>query len=316
MKMLDDIVKGFKSVAIVGHVNPDGDCTGACLGAYNYLKKWYPEIRAKVYLGDFSERFLFLQGADAISHDFTENADYELCLSIDASDLGRLGDGKNFFDRASRRVCIDHHITNTGFADENYIDGQTSAASELLYTMMEPEKVNLQIAECLYMGIVHDTGVFKHSNTTEQTMTIAGKLVGKGVNTSYIIDETFYRKTYVQNLLLGIALGRSVLSGDKGCIYTWIDQADFKKLGARRKDTDGIIDQLRLTAGVECAILLVEQEQGGYKVSMRANSWLNVSAICMNHGGGGHAKAAGCEIMDTVENIIPMLLSEIEAQRG
>ena len=315
MRRLDDIAKGFESVAIIGHVNPDGDCTGACLGAYNYLKKWYPQIRAKVYLGDFSDRFSFLQGAGMISHDFTEMPDYELCLSIDASDLGRLGDGKNFFAHASKRVCIDHHITNTGFAVEIYIDGQASAASELLYTMMDPEKIDLRIAECLYMGIVHDTGVFKHSNTTEQTMKIAGKLVGKGVNTSYIIDETFYRKTYVQNLLLGIALGRSALSEDKACIYTWINQEDFRRLGAKRKDTDGIIDQLRLTEGIECAVLLVEQEQGGYKVSMRANSWLNVSTICMNHGGGGHAKAAGCEIMDTVENIVPMLLEEIRAQR-
>ncbi|MBQ8814445.1 MAG: DHH family phosphoesterase [Lachnospiraceae bacterium] len=315
MKMLDDMVRGINSVAIIGHVNPDGDCTGSCLAAYNYLKKWYPEIRAKVYLGDFSDRFLFLQGADQISHDFADVGEYELCLSIDASDLGRLGEGVNFFERAKKTVCIDHHITNIGFADENYIDGRASAACELLFTMMDSEKIDLAIAECLYMGIVHDTGVFKHSNTTEQTMTIAGKLVAKGVNTSYIIDETFYRKTYVQNRLLGLALTRSCLSEDAECIYTWLNQEDMRTLGAKRKDTDGIIDQLRLTEGIECALLLIEQEQGGYKVSMRANSWLNVSEICRNHGGGGHAKAAGCEIMDTVENIVPMILAEIRAQR-
>lgn len=315
MGKLDNITAEYDSIAIVGHINPDGDCTGACLAACNYLKKQNPEKTIRVYLGDFSDTFLFLQGADEISHDFAAEEDYDLCLSIDTADLDRLGEGKHYFERAKRTICIDHHISNQGFADENYVDAKASAASELLYTMMDEEKIDLAVAECLYMGIVHDTGVFKHSNTTEQTMAIAGKLVAKGVNTSDIIDGTFYRKTYVQNLLLGTALCRSKLALDGECIYTWLDQKDLNQYNAGLKDADGIVDQLRLTEGVECAVFLTERGENLYKLSLRSNNWLNVSELAASHGGGGHIRAAGCQMNGTVESIMDTILSRILEQR-
>ena len=105
---------------------------------------------------------------------------------------------------AKTLIGIDHHISNDGFGDFYKIDPQASATCEVLCQIFEEDKISKECAQCLYTGIVHDTGVFKHSNTTRKTMEYAGMLLEKGVSTTKIIDETFYQKTFVQNQLLGL----------------------------------------------------------------------------------------------------------------
>ena len=166
---------------------------------------------------------------------------------------------------------------------------------------------------CLYTGIVHDTGVFKHSNTTRKTMEYAGMLLEKGVSTTKIIDETFYQKTFVQNQLLGKALLKSQLYADGQIIISNLSEQDFEELHASTSDSDGIIDQLRITKGVEAAIFLYPIENG-YKVSMRSNEKVKVSEIAKTHGGGGHIRAAGCSMKGTLKDIQSTIISEITEQ--
>ena len=108
---------------------------------------------------------------------------YDLCIVLDAGDKERIGDFSNYFDSAAATACIDHHITNSGFAQMMHVCPDRSATSEVLFTLMDDAFVDKNVAECLYMGIVHDTGVFKHSNTTGETMRIAGELIDKGMAT-------------------------------------------------------------------------------------------------------------------------------------
>ncbi|MDD6213413.1 MAG: bifunctional oligoribonuclease/PAP phosphatase NrnA [Clostridiales bacterium] len=294
MERIEETLCGVNRVAILGHIHPDGDCVGSCLGLYHYLKSVKPELTVQVYLEEFPKEFLFLKDADAICHDFHREEIYDLCFALDSSDRERLGDAVGYFDSAKKTVCIDHHITNTGLADINVIEASASSASEVLLTKMDLEKVNLAAAECLYLGIVHDTGVFKHSNTSPRTMCLAGELLAKGVSSAHIIDDTFYRKTFVQNKLLGKALEKSELDLDGKMIASVLTQGDMKALGADKRDVDGIIDQLRVTEGVEMAVLLYEQQEGVFKVSLRSNDLVNVSQIAGEFGGGGHVKASGC----------------------
>ena len=119
-----------------------------------------------------------------------------------------------YLETAGRSLCIDHHITNTGFADENWIDAQASSTAELVWQAMDEERISKETAESIYVGIINDTGVFQYTNTTEKTMQIAGKLMAKGIDFSHIIEETFYRKTYVQNQVLGRALM------ERSCFWT------------------------------------------------------------------------------------------------
>ena len=129
-------------------------------------------------------------------------------------------------------IGIDHHISNDGFGDFYKIDPQASATCEVLCQIFEEDKISKECAQCLYTGIVHDTGVFKHSNTTRKTMEYAGMLLEKGVSTTKIIDETFYQKTFVQNQLLGKALLKSQLYADGQIIISNLSEQDFEELHA------------------------------------------------------------------------------------
>ena len=204
MTVLEQALEGTKSVAILGHVRPDGDCLGSTLGLYNFLLASYPDIQAAVYLEEASSKFAYLKGYDEIHHE-TDDREYELCICLDSSDEERLGDFKVYLKRAKKSLCIDHHITNTRYCEINLVAADASSASEVLFEQLNPDNVDKNVAECLYTGIVHDTGVFKYSCTSAKTMEIAGFLMGKGVDFGSIIDNSFYKKTYVQNQIMGRA---------------------------------------------------------------------------------------------------------------
>ena len=169
-KKIDSLILDAKTIVILGHVRPDGDCVGSCLGLKNYLEEWNPELQVQVYLEEFPKEYGFLKGADTISHDFEEQRTYDLCFVLDCGDEGRLGGAVSYMKSAGRTICIDHHITNDGVCDMNFIEPGSSSTSELLITGMELTQISRETAECLYLGIVHDTGVFKHSNTSPKTM--------------------------------------------------------------------------------------------------------------------------------------------------
>ena len=215
---------------------------------------------------------------------------------------------------SGRSLCIDHHITNTGFADENWIDAQASSTAELVWQAMDEERISKETAESIYVGIINDTGVFQYTNTTEKTMQIAGKLMAKGIDFSHIIEETFYRKTYVQNQVLGRALMESILLLDGKIIVGRIRQKDMEFYGVGPSDLDGIVSQLRVTAGVEVAIFLYETGTQEYKASLRSNGPVDVSAVCSYFGGGGHVKAAGCTMHGSIYDVVNNLTLHIEKQ--
>lgn len=314
MIRLKNELANVKTVAISGHIRPDGDCIGSCLGVWNYIKDNYPDIQADVYLEQIVPKFRFLKGADLVKTDCSEERNYDLFISLDTSDRERLGEAVKYLDTAKRSVCVDHHITNPGFADENWIVADASSASELAWEIMEEEKISKHTAEALYMGIAHDTGVFQYSNTSPKTMQIAGSLIAKGINFSQIVDNTFYKKTYIQNQILGRALVESILLLDGRIIVGRVRQKDMEFYGAIPADLDGIVSQLRVTDGVEVAIFLYETGNHQYKVSLRSNGPVDVSAVCAYFGGGGHVKAAGCTMYGTVYDVINNLTLHIEKQ--
>ena len=314
MIRLKDELANVKTVAISGHIRPDGDCIGSCLAVWNYIQDNYPEIEADVYLEQIVPKFRFLNGADQVKTDCGNDRIYDLFISLDASDVERLGAAAKYLNTAKRTVCIDHHITNPGFAEANWVVADASSASELAWETMEEEKISKHTAEALYMGIAHDTGVFQYSCTSPRTMQIAGSLIAKGIDFSRIVDDTFYKKTYVQNQLLGRALVESILLLDGRVIVGRIRQKDLDFYGAAVSDLDGIVSQLRVTEGVEVAVFLYETGNHEYKVSLRSNGTADVSAICAYFGGGGHVKAAGCTMHGTIYDVINNLTLHIERQ--
>ena len=314
MLNLREILQGVKTAAILGHIRPDGDCIGSCLALYNYIETYFPEIQAKVYLQDFMPEFLMLPNADKIQHDISEDVVYDVCFSLDSADKERHGEYVKYFDAAKRTIGIDHHISNQGFAEEHLIIPDASATAEIIYELIGKEQLTKEIAECIYLGMAHDTGVFQYSNASPKTFRAVADLLETGIDASRIVDETFYQKSYVQNQVLGKTLKESVLHLDGKVISGVVTMKDMECYGVTPKELDGIVSQLRYTRGVEVAVFVYELAENCYKVSLRSNGKVNVSSIAGSLGGGGHVKAAGCEVSGTYEEIVEKLLKLIREQ--
>lgn len=313
--MLNRALENVKTVAIGGHVRPDGDCTGSVMGLYQYMQTCYPEIAVDVYLEEIPESFqTMIEATKDIIHEIADEKSYDLFIALDCGDAGRLGFSSVLFQNAKKTLCIDHHISNMSFADENYIVPDASSTAELVYGLLDADKITTEVAECLYLGIVHDTGVFQYSCTSPETMEVAANLMRKGIRASEIIDKTFYEKTYEQNQVLGKALLDSELLLDGRCIVSYVTQETMQKYGIGPKDLDGIVSQLRITKGVEVAIFLYELDTKEYKVSLRASGDINVSEVASYFGGGGHVKAAGVTMQGTVSDIVEQIVAQIHLQ--
>ena len=313
MTVLEQMLEQTGSVVILGHVRPDGDCLGSTLGLYHYIQTNYPAIRAAVYLEESSPKFGYLAGYDAILHE-TDEERYELCICLDCGDEERLGFFGVFLANASKSLCLDHHITNTRFCEVNLVSENASSTCEVLFEQLDEEKIDKAAAECLYTGLIHDTGVFKYSCTSARTMEIAGKLMAKGIDFGSIIDNSFYKKTYVQNQILGRALLESITFLDGKCIFSALRQSEMEFYGVNGKDMDGIIDQLRLTEGVEVAIFMYQTGPQEFKVSLRSQNAVDVSRIASYFGGGGHVRAAGCTMSGRIHDVVNNLSLHIAKQ--
>ena len=314
MSFFDAMLEDVKTVAIIGHVRPDGDCVGSCLAAYNYLEEHHPAVEAVVYLEIPPSKFNYLRNFDRIVSDFSEDKEYDLCLCLDCSDTLRFGEALKFLTTAKKSLCVDHHVTNLKYAKENIVQDDASSTCEVLYGHLDESRISREVAECNYTGIIHDTGVFKYDCTSRKTMEIAGKLMEKGIDFPKIIDDSFYRKTYIQNQILGRALLESITFHGGQCIFSAISKKDMDFYGVTGADMDGVIDHLRITEGVECAIFMYEVSCREYKVSLRSTTDLDVSKIAVYFGGGGHKKAAGCTMTGSVHDVINNLSNQIVKQ--
>ncbi|HHT98445.1 MAG TPA: bifunctional oligoribonuclease/PAP phosphatase NrnA [Clostridiales bacterium] len=322
-----DLIKeigGGVSIAITGHIRPDGDSIGSAMALYQYLDKQREKLnllKIDVFLEPIAKCFDFLKGTDNIIiindkdslNDFKEEI-YDVFISLDCASLDRIVEARNIFDLAKKTINIDHHISNTNFADINYVIPDASSTAEVIYGLLDNDKITKEIAEALYIGIIHDTGVFRHTNTTKKTMNIAGDLMSRGIEFSTLIGETFFQKTYVQNQILGRVLMESQLVLGGKCIVSSLDTDIISLYNVTLSELDGIIDQMRQTRFVEIAIFLYEFEHNEYKVSMRSNFKVDVSRIAMHFGGGGHKKAAGCCMSGSSEEIIKKILELVKEQ--
>lgn len=310
---LDLILKDKKEIAIGGHVRPDGDCVGSVLGMYNYIREYYPDANVKAYLEYIPRMFMFLKGAEDLIEPSESDESVDLFICLDCGDIKRLGPSGSRFNAAKETLCVDHHLSNTDFADHNHIIPDYSSTCELLYDIFGCENITKEIAECLYTGIIHDTGVFRFDCTTKDTMKKAGILMDKGINFPRIIDKTFFEKTFNQNRVLGHALEKAVRLSNDRIVATFITFDEMREYEVQPRHLEGIVSALRDTKDSLAAVFLYELDPGHFKVSMRATADINLADIAVRHGGGGHAKAAGCEIEGDPVEAIANISQEIEA---
>lgn len=298
-------------IGISGHVRPDGDCVGSCLALWQYLTGNLQNVQVQVYLENPPEIFRDIKGFDEINTDFPEEEAYDVFFALDCG-ADRLGDAEKYFRGAKKTINIDHHVSNQGTGDINHVRPDVGSVCEVLFDLLEQDKLDKDIAVAIYTGMIHDTGVFQYSNTTPATLEKAAKLISYGFDFPTLIQETFYQKTYVQTQIMGRALMESIRFMDGRCIVSAIDRKTMEFYNATPKDLDGIVNQLRNIKGVSCAIFMYQTDTLEYKVSMRSDESLDVAEVAANFGGGGHARAAGCTLPGTFHDCVNNLSRHIE----
>lgn len=305
---------GAEKIGISAHIRPDGDAVGSSMALYLYLKKMLPEASVKLFLETPPSNLAHLEYIHEIDSDYEYTGVFDVFFALDTT-VDRLGKAEAFFHQAKKKINIDHHISNkANCGDIHIVQPEASSTAEVLYGLLQEEYLDEDIAVALYTGIIHDCGVFQYSNTSPKTMMIGAKLISYGFPFSKIIEESFYQKTYLQNQILGRALMESNLFFDGRCIVSYIDQNMLQFYHALPSDLDGIVNQLRNSKGVDCAVFLYETEDFNFKVSMRSNEKVDVAKVASYFGGGGHIRAAGCTLNGNIQDVIQNLTEQIAIQ--
>ncbi len=311
---LDQMISKAASIAIFGHVRPDGDCIGSCLGLYNYIADNYPHVNVQVFAEAFPESFRLLNGAEKILSEY-DGRQVDLAFLMDTPSFERCGArGTECLAKAAVTCNIDHHVSNPrSLCHENIIEPEASSASEVLYRLLNPEKISRDTANCLYLGIVHDTGAFKFSCTGKRTMNAVGDLIDKGCDFTKIINDTYYTRSYKETLVTGFILQKCQLGLGGKVVYAGISQEELDRFHATPLDLNTVIDSIREVSGTEVAIFIYPVA-GQNKISLRSNYVVDVNKIAGAFGGGGHVRAAGANSDKPFDDLIAELLSLIQMQ--
>ncbi len=293
-----------RSVAVMCHVRPDGDAVGSAVALSLALNRL--GIKSGVFCADdIPAKFSFLPLAKIINKEFF--GEYSAICAVDCGDLGRLGDYGEIFKGHKNTYNIDHHISNTKFAKRNYVNPKNSN-SENIFDIVKYLKVDIDkdMANFLLMGIMTDTGGFRHKGVTSSTYYTAGSLLEAGGQVTEIYYNCFSKQTKARAKLFATVISKlRYLLEDKFAVAV-ISRADIALAGANPAETEGFIDFIMGVDCVEVGACIMEMEKNKYKISLRAKD-TDVNAVAMTFGGGGHKLASGCQINGEIEEVIDKL---------
>ena len=286
------LLRSKDRILILTHLNPDGDTLGsgfALLHALQHLGK-----TARVVCGDkIPPKY------DYMRRDLQGEADFQeaFVVAVDIADTKLLGARLEAAYGERVDLCIDHHLSNTKYADALFLE-ECAATCELIYRVITAMGVEITpvIADCIYTGLSTDTGCFRYSNVTPETLELAADMLRSGANFDDINRVMFETKTKTYLKLEALVLDSLELLFGGRCALVTITQEMFRQSGSNETECDGIASLPRKIEGVSVGLTLREREDGSFKVSVRTYAPYDASAICAKMGGGGHARAAGCEI--------------------
>jgi phosphoesterase RecJ-like protein len=316
VETIRNIIRTHQRFVIAGHVNPDGDAVGSCFALAQMLTEMGKQ--AIVLLEPYNIKFEIIPGRHFLYEDPAEAIPLEVFIALDCGEAGRLSEtAQDIFNRSALTVCVDHHGTNTGFAQHNYIDKDASSTCEVVYTLMAPLcEVSKNAACALYAGMVHDTGGFRYNSVSPKTLEIAAKLVALDIPFTEIYNELLFMHYFNAAKVLGQALDAAFLAFDAQVIYTCVTQKMLDSVNATGSDLDGVPEYLLNIIGVRVSVLIYEKniDTKELKVSFRSRG-VDVAQIAKELGGGGHINAAGAtafgEIGDITRKVLAMLEKEM-----
>ena len=299
-------LKALKSAVIFCHMRPDGDAIGAAMGLKRLLSGCGVACSVACESA-IPEKFKFLPGTEEFSAPLQKDA--EAFIAVDSSDENRLGRYGELFAKAKKvKFNIDHHISNTRFADHNYVE-DAAAASEIVTRLSEffggvhdPLTANF-----LMMGLSSDTGNFAHKNVTADTFRAAAYLAERGADVNLIQYNMFKKQSRERAKLFGDTMAKIRYFEDGAIAFIAVTAEDLARTGATSDMTEGFIDFPLGVDGVEVAACLLETGHKKFKISLRSKGRANVNEIAAVYGGGGHVLASGYMIGGDLEEVVDKL---------
>ena len=315
-----------KKIVIVPHKNPDGDAIGSTLGLYLYLTKYNHEVRV-IAPNDYPDFLKWMPSEGTIlKHDMqTEESDTlinqaEIIFTLDFNALNRTGDMQPILAKSKAiKIMIDHHQQPDDYALYTYSDVSMSSTCEMVYNFIDMlgdvNKIDGDIATCLYTGIMTDTGSFRFSSTTSKTHKVIADLIDKGAENSQIHNAIYDTNSYNRLQLLGCTLSNLKVLPEYRTAYITLSQQELNNFDYKKGDTEGFVNYaLSLQNIIFAAIFIEDQKQNIIKISLRSKGAFSVNEFSRAHfSGGGHTNAAGgksdTDLIQTVEKFISILPS-------
>lgn len=318
MKKIDikntaNLLKDADNILILSHRNPDGDTLGSAFALLRALKKMSKNAFVDC-TDDIHDKYSFMW--NEIDNTRIENPDFIVC--VDVADIKLLGN--KFMEKYEGKIdlCIDHHMSNTEYA-ENICLVDCAATCEIVFNIIKelPCDMDKPIADCIYTGLSTDTGCFRYSNVTPASHIIAAQLLELGSDFDTINRVMFETKTRTYLKLEELVLKSIEMYFDGKCAVITITQEMFRKSGSNESECDGIASLPRKIEGVLVGISIRERADGSFKISLRTYAPINAAKLCGKLGGGGHARAAGCEFLEDFESskqkLLDMVKEELES---
>jgi phosphoesterase RecJ-like protein len=317
LKSISEIIKKSKTFFIAGHIKPDGDSLGSALALRSVLTR-LGKIATVYCIDDIPPFLAFLKNSKTIKKSAKKTQKFDCAIILESVDFARMG---NIIakEQAKKIINIDHHFMFTPFGDINYVFPKASSTAELVFSLFEYMKIKLtkDEADCLYTGIVTDTGRFQQLNTTPESHIAAAKLIEAGVKPEDICSDVYGNVSLESLKLLSCALSNIKTNFKGRFAYSFLTKDMFKQSGAKESETEGIVNFLLSIKGVKAACLFKEIDANSTKVSFRSIKTFNVLDIAKQCGGGGHKTAAGCsiklEVAQAIEYIKKILKGRLNA---
>lgn len=316
IKGIIELIEKSKSIALIYHINADGDAIGSALAlqlAFSSLGKIIDVFGEE----EVSSSYKFLPGSEKIIVGADTTQTYDLAIALDLGELKRLGARAKIYNAAKNKANIDHHIHNTLESDAKFVVENAAASGELVYKIIKQagRQITKEIATCLFVAISTDSGSFKFSNTSSETHRIAAELIDCGVDSGEVSNLVYNNVPFERQKLLGEVLTLMELHLDGKAAFLEISYELIQKYAIKMEELDNIANYGTSICGVELAILFKEVEPNQIKMSLRSKEYFHCSDFARNFDGGGHARAAGGSLNMPLKDAKRVVLEKIKFDR-
>ncbi len=291
-------LKAATSILVVSHMRPDGDAIGSQLALAISLQRMGKDVTCWNH-DQVPVKYRVLPGAELIASPPQQPENFDLAIALDTSDRARLGDCDAVIGSGTKLINIDHHPTNDGYGDINFVDAECPATGQILYELIRAAELPFshEVADNLFAAISTDTGSFQYPSTTARTFEIAAELIQAGVDVGHLSEQIYESYPLRRVELLTSLLNSLELFTDNRVAVIGLTRAEARRIGSRPEDTEGLIDHIRSIESVKVAVFIEEVDENHTRASMRSKGeGVDVSAICSKFGGGGHRLAAGVRL--------------------